>query len=115
MARPRLIPWHSSVGVARGLPTTRAEWLARVLPLVREHPSDRDIAAALGVPRTTWRTWRAWLTAAHAAGALIEWGDGPLPSTRRGAVVGAPLRGAARARAEARRAREAVIPAVSCG
>lgn len=109
MAPPIVPPWHRSASVAAGLPTDRAAWLARVLPLVASVPVDREIAAALGVTRpvarTTWATWRAWLSSEHAAGRLPEWGADPWPEPLVGARPGAPLRGAVRARHEAAEAR----------
>ena len=104
MARTSSPPWLRPASLLADLPRTREPWLARVLPVVRAEVVDVRIAASLGVARTTWATWRAWLSAEHAAGRLPEW-SGAWPQPIVGAVPGAPLRGGALARHEAAEAR----------
>lgn len=106
MSRTPLPPWHSAGSLRAGLPTTRAEWLATVLLWISLGEPDRRACEALGVAPTTWSAWRRWLSAEHAAGRLPEWTGGAWPAPVVGARPGGPLRGAAKARAEARRARE---------
>ena len=97
MSRPLVAPWHSAPSVRAGLPTTRAAWLALVLPVVDAAPSHPAVVAALAaagyvlgrgvVARAIVRGWHEWLSRAQAAGELPERAE-PLPTRRAGARPG---------------------------
>jgi len=72
-------PWLTTNSRDAGLPTERAAWLARVLPVLDATSSYRAADEALGVPRETATRWCAWLRAEQAAGRLPE-REAPLPS-----------------------------------
>lgn len=111
MARPPLVPWFATASARAGLPTNRAGWLGRVLPLIARGAPNAEIANELRIPRTTWGPWRRWLATEQAEGRLPEWDAlsvDPMPEPRMGARPGGPPRGAALARHEAKVRREAV-------
>lgn len=72
-------PWLTTNSRDAGLPTERAAWLARVLPVLDSTASYSAADEALGVPRETATRWCAWLRAEQAAGRLPE-REAPLPS-----------------------------------
>lgn len=72
-------PWLSTNSRDAGLPTDRAAWLERVLPVLDATASYRAADEALGVPRETATRWCAWLRAEQAAGRLPE-RTAPLPT-----------------------------------
>ncbi len=72
-------PWLTVNSRDADLPTDRAAWLARVLPVLDATASYRAADEALGVPRETATRWCAWLRAEQAAGRLPD-REAPLPA-----------------------------------
>lgn len=94
--RPAQPPWRQSPSMLAGLPQTRAEWLAIVLPavdLARTHPQCATILADAGYridnarPSATVWSWYAWLSAEKEAGRLPEH-PAPMPARTTGVQVG---------------------------
>lgn len=96
--RPPQPPWRQSSSLLAGLPATRAEWLAIVLPAMDAtltHPRCAALLTAAGFPvdadgvrpGSSVARWYAWLVAERRAHRLPE-RTMPLPARTAGGQVG---------------------------
>lgn len=111
---PGTSPWESLPSIRAGLPRSRAEWLALMLPIIDRCKTHPEVVAALhelghdlgANGAKTSSLWHQRLASYQEAGTLHEHPDA-LPERRAGWHEGAPLPTAEDAREGGRKGSEA--------